>query len=59
MRAYHLKNILRFGKELNSDIFHQSIKNAIGVYKKHPEFDLDNRVESKPKSIINIPVFYH
>jgi hypothetical protein len=40
----------RFGKELNSDIFHQSIKNAIGVYEKHPEFDdgtitSDNRDE--------------
>jgi hypothetical protein len=40
----------RFGKELNSDIFHQSIKNAIDVYEKHPEFDdrtiiSDNRVE--------------
>jgi hypothetical protein len=35
---------------LNSDIFHQSIKNAIDVYEKHPEFDdgtiiSDNRVE--------------
>jgi drug/metabolite transporter superfamily protein YnfA len=40
----------RFGKELNSDIFHKSIKNAIDVYEKHPEFDdrtiiSDNRVE--------------
>ena len=29
----------KFGKELNSDIFHQSIKNAMDVYEKHPEFD--------------------
>jgi hypothetical protein len=40
----------RFGKELNSDIFHQSIEDAIGVYEKHPKFDdrtitSDNRDE--------------
>ncbi|VVH66244.1 hypothetical protein BSPLISOX_779 [uncultured Gammaproteobacteria bacterium] len=29
----------KFGKELDSDIFHKSIKNVIDVYKKHPEFN--------------------
>jgi hypothetical protein len=53
----------RFGKELNSDIFHQSIKNAIDVYEKHPEFDdgtiiSDNKVEFV-LTAINSNTFYH